>query len=109
MQEVAKTADLFVDKINTGLSSVIKPLVSKRVFHLFGNVSASTGAASVEIQVSNDGTNFLVRDTLALTLGTSITHDYFELDAPWKFVRANVASISGTNAKVTLIMSGQEG
>ena len=95
------------DKITTGASDAVSPLGLNRTFQAFGNTSAGSGAASIEVQVSNDGTNWLVLDTLSLTLGTAVTHDYYENNFAWKYVRTNVASISGTNAKVSVIMGAQ--
>ena len=90
--------------IATGAGTTVQPWKSKRMFQVFGNVSASTGAASVEVQGSQDGTNWVVLDTLTLTLGTTVTSDSGIVDAPWKYVRGNVGSISGTDATVSLFM-----
>lgn len=103
---VVKTDTIITDKTTTGVSGVSKPLGMYRTFQGFGNVSASTGAATIEIQVSNDCTNYIVIDTLSLTLGTTVTSDYYENQYAWKCVRGNVATISGTNAKVSLIIGG---
>lgn len=74
----------------------------ERSFHLTGSTSAGAGAASVKVQVSNDGTNFIDLVTLSLVLGTSVVSDGFYSATPWRYVRGNVSSISGTNAAVTL-------
>lgn len=99
-----KTLDLFTDKLTTGASEIVEPNNINRSFHLHGLVSASTGAASVTVEGSNDGVNFVTLDTLALTLGTARTHDYFVVSAAWRYNRATVASISGTDASITLTM-----
>ena len=99
---------LLSDVIATGNGNKAAPWGSKMAFHAFGDTSAGAGAASIEIQVSNDGTNYVVRDTLSLTLATTIgsaSQDTFVMDEPFKYVRANVASISGTDATVSLLMS----
>ena len=92
----------------TGASDSIQPNNRNKVFHLTGFVSASTGAASVTVEGSNDGVNWFVLDTLTLTLGTAITSDSGVNSDAWLNVRGNVGSISGTNAQVTLTMSTQE-
>lgn len=73
-------------------------------FQASGATTESTGAASVNIEVSNDGVTWLTLGTITLTLGTTATGDGFASTAPWAFVRANVASISGTGASVTVTM-----
>lgn len=61
--------------------------------------------ATVDIEVSNDGTNFVTLGTIKLsgTGGTPET-DGFTSDAPWAYVRGNVTAISGTGANVSLYM-----
>lgn len=75
-------------------------------FQAWGTTTAGAGAAVIRIEASNiDETNsFVPLGTISLTLGTTITTDGFATEAPWKFVRANVLSISGTNASVNVLM-----
>lgn len=77
---------------------------AKRTFQATGSVASSTGSASVAVQVSNDGTNWLTLGTITLSLTTSQSSDGFSSDAPWEYVRGNVTSISGTGAAVSLLM-----
>ena len=68
---------------------------------------SGTGAvtATVDIEVSNDGTNWC--DTAAGTItlsGTTSATDGFTTTSPWKYVRANVTAISGTGATVSVKM-----
>jgi len=66
-----------------------------------------TGAvtATVTIEASNDGLYPLSTLLGTITLsGTTFSSDGFTTNAPWKFIRANVTSISGTNATVSVIM-----
>jgi hypothetical protein len=60
----------------------------------------------VTIQGSNiDNTNAFVNlGTINLTLGTTIVADGFTTTAPWKYVRANVTTITGTGASVNVLM-----
>ncbi len=60
-------------------------------------------AAEVVIEGSNDNQNYLTIMTITLS-GTSVHSDGDPSDAPWLFVRARLASISGTGAAVTAIM-----
>jgi hypothetical protein len=75
-------------------------------FQAVGLTTASTGAATVLIQVSNDGVNFITLGTITLTLGTSATSDGFAAANTWEYYRANVSAISGTGALVTVYMKG---
>lgn len=102
-----KTTYITTDKATTGVTSTFYPLGINRTFHGFGSTTNGVGAATIEIQVSNDCSHFIVVDTLSLTLGTSVTSDNFAINDAWKCVRANVASISGTGAKVSLVMGVQ--
>lgn len=77
-----------------------------RSFQAKGTVSASTGAATVQIQVSEDGSNFLTLGTITLTLGTSATSDGFAVANSWQYYRANISAISGADATVTVYMKG---
>lgn len=71
--------------------------------HTFQATVSGTGAvtATVLIQCSNDGTNWLLLGTCTLT-GTTSATDGFAVAAPWAFVRANLTAITGTAAKVTV-------
>lgn len=75
-----------------------------RSFQAVGTTSSGGGAASIDIEVSNDGANWLVAGSISLTLSTTASTDGFVMDAAWRLVRANVKSISGTGASVTVTM-----
>lgn len=85
----------------TGAQEAFKPRGSKKVFQAYGNTSAGAGAATIVIEGSIFGTNYVTLGTISLTLGTTVTSDGFAIDAPWPFVRARISAISGTNASVT--------
>lgn len=79
------------------------------LFHSFqavGTTSAGAGAATVLIEVSNDGTNYNTLGTITLTLGTSSAGDGFAVSNTWEYYRAKLTAISGTNATVTVYMKG---
>lgn len=102
-----KTHVLLSAVTGTGSGEEASPNDKHRSFHLTGFTSAGAGAASVTVEVSNDGVNFVVQDTLTLTLGTTITSDVGVFDEPYKYVRGNVGSISGTDAQVTLTLGSE--
>ena len=100
---------LLAAKIDTGAGSTIKAdqMSATRAFQVYGAVSASTGAAEVRIDGSNDGTHWEALGTVTLTLGTTDTSGGFAGNAPWPFLRAYVVSISGTDAEVSATVGGQ--
>ena len=99
---------LLTDVTGTGAGSeAFKPVSKHRTFQAYGTTSAGVGAASIDVEVSNDGTNYIVLGSIDLVLGTSAVTDGFTSVAPWKFVRGNVASISGTNGTVSLTMGNE--
>ena len=90
----------------TGAQTTIFKDSPYATFQAYGTTSAGSGTAVVSIQGSNiDNTNaFITLGTISLTLGTTITADGFTTTAPWKYIRANVVSISGTGASVNVLM-----
>jgi hypothetical protein len=64
-----------------------------------------TVSATVVIDVSNDGTNWVATSLGTITLsGTTSSSDGFATTASWKYVRARVTAISGTGATVQVYM-----
>lgn len=72
----------------------------------YGTTSGGSGSATINIEVSNDGNQWVVAGTISLTLATTVTTttntDGFSINAGWSFIRANVTAISGTGAAVTV-------
>ena len=77
-----------------------------RSFQAKGTVASSTGASVILIEVSDDGTNYITLGTITLVLGTSATSDGFACANSWEYYRANISSISGSTATVTVYMKG---
>lgn len=73
-----------------------------RTFQAVGSSESLTWAATVKVQVSNDGTNFLTLATIDIDQDT--TTDGFSSSTAWKYVRGNVTAISGTATTVSLVM-----
>lgn len=71
-------------------------------FQADGATTSGSGAATIKIQVSNNGTNWIDLSTITLTLATTSSSDGFAAFAAWAYVRANVTEISGTGAAVTV-------
>jgi len=89
-------------------STGVQPGVYKdSPYSTFQAIVTGTGAvtATVNIEVSNDGTNWVATPMGTITLsGTTSASDGFTSAAPWKWVRANVTAISGTGATVVVKM-----
>jgi hypothetical protein len=81
-----------------------EPWNNKRTFQAVGRTTAGAGAVEVRVHASNDGINFIEIGTITLVLSTSEATDGFASDAPWRYIRGRVESISGTGATVDLHM-----
>lgn len=84
----------------------------RRTFHAYGATSAGSGAATILIEVSDftspgtatNAQNWVLASTITLTLGTTRSGDGAAVDASWRWIRARVSSISGTDATVSVLM-----
>lgn len=86
----------------TGASGSFERRANRTTFQAKGNTTAGSGSATIKIQVSNDGSNWIDAATITLALVTGGVTDGFTLDAPWKYCRANLTAISGTGGNVTV-------
>lgn len=89
-------------RTTTGASTGVKSEWITSV-QVAGRTTAGAGAATVNIEVSNDNVNWLVAFTVTLVLGTTPTSDGQALIARWEWVRANVTALSGTGATIDVI------
>lgn len=96
----------------TGAGVAQDPVGTYRTFQASGATSAGVGAATILIEVSDaltrptSNAQFMTMGTITLTLGTTTTADGFASDAAWRWVRARITAISGTDAAVTVLMGG---
>lgn len=88
----------------TGASGSHTIDTANTTYQAAGTTSAGSGAATVVIEVSDNGDDWLTLGTITLTLGTTSTSDGFASAATWAFARANVTAISGTDATVSVWM-----
>ena len=102
----ASAADLLTAATSTGAGATTLVSGEKRTYQA---TITGTGAltATVAIQVSNDGTNWITQSTITLS-GTGYDTDGAALEAPWPYVRGNVTAITGTAAAVTLTVHTAE-
>lgn len=66
--------------------------------------SAGNGSATVIVEVSNDGTNFVTAGTITFASAASPQTDGFTILAPWAFIRGRCTAIAGTNASLAVLM-----
>lgn len=80
--------------------------LSGQLARSFQAVVTGTGAvsATVLIEVSNDGTNWVTLATLSPSGTTSATDGAAVQVVAWSYVRARITAISGTSAAVTVGM-----
>lgn len=90
----------------TGAGSSVQRATGLTSVFAYGTTSSGAGAATINIEVSNDGTYWVVAGTISLVLATTVTTgtntDGFNINAAWPYVRGNVTAISGTDAAVTV-------
>lgn len=103
---MVKVIQLLTAQIATGAGTASKVPLKNKTLQAKGTTTASTGAAVILVEVSNLDTpttnDWILLATINLTLGTTSTTDGFVTDAPWKWIRGNVDTISGTGASVDL-------
>jgi len=107
---VVRVDTLIANATATGSGGALKPQTGLRTFQAYGATSASTGAATIVIEVSNiekpaTDADWITAGTITLTLGVTRTSDGFATNAPWRNVRARISAISGTNATVSVLCS----
>ncbi len=91
----------------TGAGNETQVLTAQKTLQLIGSTDSGSGSATVIVQVTNDPARlvWLTTGTLELALTTTPSTQGFALDSKWDYVRGNVTAISGTGARVSLIMS----
>lgn len=99
-----ETVTLLSAKTGTGTGDSTTGRAGSKTYHASGTTSAGSGAATVKVEGSMNGTSWDLIGTIGLTLGTTATSDGFSSNDRYAVVRGNLSAISGTNAVVTLVM-----
>lgn len=95
--------ELLTSAITTGAGTPKAPPDSRsRTYQANGTTTAGSGAATIQVQGSNNGVNWDTIGTITLTLGTTSTSDSFTSLDRYMALRANVSAISGTGASVNV-------
>lgn len=104
----ASSVPLISSVIATTIGEKHMPTCVNRTFQAMGTTSAAAGAATIIFEASNvaspniaTAVDWTTLGTITLTLGTTQTNDGFVSDASWRWVRARLSAISGTDATVS--------
>lgn len=105
---MANIHDLTVNQTTTGVQKTVSLGqwgVGSKTFQSVGSTTAATGSATIAIEGSNNGVNWISLGNVNLTLGVTPTSQSLVYAYPWGYYRANVTAISGTGAKVSVFMA----
>ncbi len=100
---------LMSDKSTTGAGTAYK-MVKPGERTIQGSLEKTTGSdvtATVYVQVSNDGTNWITLATFSLNTAATAS-DGFAMTAPWMYVRGYVHAVSSANSAISIIMVGTQ-
>ena len=96
--------DVFAESVGSKVP-LIKKGDSSATFQATVNGTSGTVAATIDIEVSNDEKNWISMATISLSASAPVADsDGFASNASWAFVRANLTAITGTSARVTVVM-----
>lgn len=89
----------------TGAGTAFDLKNKKNTFQATANGTSGAFSATVDVEVSNDETNWITMGTISLAgTATTANSDGFTSDSAWAFIRGNITAISGTGATATLVM-----
>jgi len=103
----------FSGSLSAGVPATSTPVYKESPFSSFQGIVQGSGAvsATIIIEFTNDpltisgvNSNWLGQSTITLSGAGSATDGFVTSGATWKWARARVTSISGTNAFVQVIM-----
>ncbi|MCW2950760.1 MAG: hypothetical protein JWN41_1773 [Thermoleophilia bacterium] len=102
---LVSTTALLTAAIATGAGAAVANYAAMKTYQARGTTSAGTGAATIQVQGSNNGgITWDTIGTITLTLGTVASSDSFSSNDRYAQVRGNVTAISGTGASVNMTM-----
>lgn len=88
--------------VAAGVPSTFPGVSGTKTYQASGATTAGAGASAILVQCSGNGDNWDTLGTITLTLSTTTSSDSFVSTDRCKFIRANVSSISGTGASVSV-------
>ena len=98
------TQALLTNATTTGAGNSFEPWGDTRTYGATG-VCDDSGTAVISIEVRNDSNAaWILMGTITITLSPTASGDGFSSIVPWKYVRARITSLSGTNATISVFM-----
>jgi len=101
MQNI-RVSKMLTSVTTTGAGSTAGPTTSSRKTIQATVTGTGAVSATIQVQVSNDSSNWLELGEIVLS-GTNSDTDGFATEAPWAYYRGYVSAISGTGATVNLL------
>jgi len=100
---------VLLDNVSTegagGKTPIVKKGDSSATFQATVNGSSGTVTATIDIEVSNNETDWITMGTISLSASApAADSDGFASNASWSFAQANLTDITGTDARVTVVM-----
>lgn len=97
----AQTTTLLAAADTTGAGAAAVPNSSLLTFQATLS-DTTTPAATIDIEFSNNGVQYVAGVTIGLS--GALDTEIVQVEAGYKYVRANVTAISGTDATATVVM-----
>ena len=99
-----RTEFLLVDVEVVGVSGYFSSFTGIKTFQLIGSTNSDLGSVNVTVEGSQNNLNWDTLGTISLILNTSGVSDSFSSNDRYMYIRCNVTEISGSGAKVSMIV-----
>lgn len=96
-----QTIVLFENLTAVGPGPAVKVDQRCRTVQIVGYTASGVGSATVNVEVSNNGTDWVPYDTVVLALSTTRASAIVIVDETYTFTRGNVTAIAGTGAQTS--------
>lgn len=102
----SRSRTILLNATTVAAGSAVNGVSSTKTYQATGRTTSGAGAATIQVQGSNDeGNTWDTIGTITLTLtNTALVSDGFSSDDRYQRIRGNVTAISGTGASVNLRM-----
>jgi len=101
---------MLINATSPRFSEIIAPVQTMFSVQSWGNTTSGAGTAQIKMWGSNvkeTTVPWVLIATIDLTLGTTVVGDGTVFEAPWNFMRAELVSITGTGASVSVVSNGR--
>lgn len=100
---IVETSAILTAATTVAAGGAVPGVGRSKTFQANGTTTAGAGAATIQVQGSNNKTNWDTLGTISLTLSTTSSSDSFNSLDRYLWLRGNVTAISGTGASVNLV------